>query len=41
VYVDMSKEAIKSAPEYDPNQPVARDYERRLFGHHNRRVYWD
>ena len=41
VYVDMSKEAIKSAPEYDPNQPVARDYETRLFGHHNRRVYWD
>ncbi len=41
VYVDMSKEAIKSAPEYDPNQPLARDYETRLFGHHNRRVYWD
>ena len=41
VYVDMSKEAIKSAPEYDPNQPVERDYETRLFGHHNRRVYWD
>lgn len=41
VYVDMSKEAIKSAPEYDPSQPVARDYETRLFGHHNRRGYWD
>ena len=41
VYVDMSKAAIKSAPEYDPNQPVARDYETRLFGHHNRRGYWD
>ena len=41
VYVDMSREAIKSAPEYDPNQPVERDYETRLFGHHNRRVYWD
>jgi uncharacterized protein YrrD len=41
VYVDMSKEAIRSAPEYDPDQPLARDYETRLFGHHNRRVYWD
>ena len=41
VYVDMSKEAIKSAPEYDPDQPLAREYETRLHGHHNRRVYWD
>jgi uncharacterized protein YrrD len=41
VYVDMSKEAIKSAPEYDPDRPLAREYETRLFGHHNRRVYWD
>ena len=41
VYVDMSREAIKGAPEYDPDQPLARDYETRLFGHHNRRVYWD
>jgi uncharacterized protein YrrD len=41
VYVDMSKEAIKSAPEYNPDQPLGRDYETRLFGHHNRRVYWD
>jgi len=41
VYVDMSKEAIKGAPEYDADRPLARDYEARLFGHHNRRVYWD
>ena len=41
VYVDMSKESIKSAPEYDPDRPLARDYETRLFGHHHRTAYWD
>ena len=41
VYVDMSKEAIKGAPEYDPDRPLARDYETRLFGHHHRTAYWD
>lgn len=41
VYVDMSREAIKSAPEYDPDVPLVREYETRLYGHHNRRAYWD
>ena len=41
VYVQMTKEGIKSAPEYDPDQPLAREYETRLFGHHGRRVYWE
>jgi uncharacterized protein YrrD len=41
VYVDMTKDAIQQAPEYDPEQPLAREYEARLFGHHGRRTYWD
>ena len=41
VYVDMSKDAIQRAPEYDPDRPLAREYETRLFGHHGRRTYWD
>jgi hypothetical protein len=41
VHVDMTKDAIKQAPEYDPEQPLAREYETRLFGHHGRRTYWD
>lgn len=41
VYVDMTRDAIKGAPEYDPDRPLAREYETRLFGHHNRRVYWE
>jgi sporulation protein YlmC with PRC-barrel domain len=41
VHVDMTKDAIKRAPEYDPEQPLAREYETRLFGHHGRRTYWD
>jgi hypothetical protein len=41
VYVDMSRDAIQQAPEYDPEQPLAREYEERLFGHHGRRTYWE
>ncbi len=41
VYVDMTRDALKRAPEYDPNQPLQRDYETRLFGHHGRRAYWE
>ena len=41
VYVDMSREGVKTAPEYDPDRPLEREYETRLFGHHKRRTYWD
>jgi sporulation protein YlmC with PRC-barrel domain len=41
VYVDMSREGVKTAPEYDADRPLEREYETRLFGHHNRRIYWD
>lgn len=41
VSVDLSQEAIKAAPEYDPSHPFERDYESRLFEHHRRRKYWE
>ena len=41
VHVDLTRSQIQSAPEYDPSQPIARDYEERLFQHHARRKYWE
>ncbi len=40
VQVDLSREAVKRAPEYDPTAPVSRDYETRLYGAHGRVGYW-
>jgi hypothetical protein len=40
VHVDLTREAIKSGPEYDPAQPVNRDYEVRLYDFHGRPKYW-
>lgn len=41
VTVDLSKEGVKSAPEYDPTRPPAREYETRLYSHYQRRNYWE
>lgn len=41
VYVDLRKDEIKAAPEYDAERPFDRDYENRLFEHHARRKYWE
>jgi sporulation protein YlmC with PRC-barrel domain len=41
VHVDLTREGIKSAPEYDPTRPIEREYESSLFGHHARRSYWN
>jgi hypothetical protein len=40
VHVDLDRQTIKEAPEYDPEQMLARDYEDRLHRHYNRRGYW-
>jgi hypothetical protein len=40
VYVDMTREAIKSAPEYHPER-LDRTYEDRLHRHYGKRGYWD
>jgi len=39
VYVDLSREAIKSGPEFDPEH-LNRDYEERLYKHYDRPGYW-
>jgi sporulation protein YlmC with PRC-barrel domain len=41
VHVDLTRDGIKSAPEYDPTRPIEREYESSLYGHHARRSYWD
>jgi hypothetical protein len=41
VYVDLRKNEIKAAPEYDAGRPFDREYENRLFEHHARRKYWE
>lgn len=38
--VDLSKEQIKSSPEYDPDGAVERDYEEQLHRHYQREGYW-
>ena len=39
IHVDVSREAIKNAPEYDESA-LNREYESRLYGHYGRQGYW-
>ena len=39
VYVDLSREAIKSGPEFDADL-LNRDYEEKLYKHYDRPGYW-
>ncbi len=40
VHVDMSREAIKGSPEWDPTAAVNREYEARLHDYYGRAGYW-
>jgi hypothetical protein len=40
VYVGLSREAIKDAPEYVESRPITREYENRLYFHYGRPPYW-
>jgi hypothetical protein len=40
VYVALSREAIKTGPEYAESEPVTREYENRLYSHYGRPPYW-
>jgi hypothetical protein len=40
VAVNLSKEEINNAPEYDPSAPVNRQYEERLYDFYGRPRYW-
>ncbi|HSJ53829.1 MAG TPA: PRC-barrel domain-containing protein [Anaerolineae bacterium] len=41
VYVDLKRESIRNSPEFDPREPVNRDYEERLYDYYGRRKYWE
>jgi sporulation protein YlmC with PRC-barrel domain len=41
VYVDLSRERIKNAPEYDPTAIVDRGYEDKLYDYYKSPKYWD
>ncbi len=40
VYVDMTRESVKSAPEFEPDR-LDRMYEERLHRHYGKRGYWE
>ncbi|MBD3181589.1 PRC-barrel domain containing protein [Candidatus Poribacteria bacterium] len=40
VYVDLPQEKIRNSPEFDPKQPVNREYEERLYDFYGRPRYW-
>lgn len=39
VYIDLTRESVKNAPEYRPHDPVNRAYEARLHDYHGRPLY--
>ncbi len=40
VHVDLSREAVKDSPEFDPSAAVNREYELRLYDYYGRPKYW-
>lgn len=40
VYIDLSRESIKSSPEYSEDILINRDYETSLYHFYNRKGYW-
>ena len=40
VYVGLSQDAIRNAPEYVESMPITREYENRLYFHYGRPPYW-
>lgn len=40
VFINLTKEAIKSSPAYDKSRLISRDYESALYGHYQKSGYW-
>jgi hypothetical protein len=38
--VELSREVLKDAPEYDENKTIDRDYEFKLFNYYGKEIYW-
>jgi hypothetical protein len=41
VAVDVTRDAVRGAPRYEPSSQLGRDEEMRLYAHHRRPGYWD
>jgi hypothetical protein len=41
VYVNESRDNVRHAPEYHPDEILNRDYESKLHRHYNRAPYWE
>ncbi len=41
VYVDLDRESIKSAPEYEASSLITREFEQEMYGHYGRPGYWN
>jgi hypothetical protein len=41
VHVNVAREKIRSAPEYDPSSPISPDYEESLYHFYGWSKYWD
>lgn len=39
--VDLTREALEQAPDFDPEQPVNREFETRYYDYYGRPRYWD
>lgn len=39
-HVDLDRETIREAPEYNPSAPITRPYEAKLFEYYGREAYW-
>jgi hypothetical protein len=40
ISVNLTREQIKTSPEYDPFSPISRQYEEELFAHYSCKGYW-
>ncbi|MFZ6028648.1 MAG: PRC-barrel domain-containing protein [Chloroflexota bacterium] len=40
VLIDLKRETIEHSPEFDPDQPLDRDYEVRFYDYYDRPKYW-
>ncbi|MGB8542717.1 MAG: PRC-barrel domain-containing protein [Candidatus Acidiferrales bacterium] len=40
IYANISRENIRKSPEWNPDQPISRDYELRLHQHYGYAPYW-
>ncbi len=41
VFIELQRETVRNAPEWDPGAPISRDYERRLHDYYGHPHYWE